>query len=240
MSARSPIGRSVLRTLAVAAICCSQIALLAQDARSLTPAQVASSRALAPRLSGLVPVKRPSLLVQPSDRSIFVEPNLVVDASGPKSLEEQIARATCAAEVVVVGTVSDASAFLTEDADFILTEYAVVVDEVLRGGRDILGKTIGYVRPGGSLLVNGRVVNATHNMYPRLDVAAQYLLFMTRVPGGSNTFRPAGDFMATLESLKVEKEGMLRSVGPQGRFGLTTGREPPVVRAHIAKAGCGR
>lgn len=233
-----PTARGVPQALALALIIGCSV-LLAQEPARLTAAQEASSRALAPRVSKAILGKQPSLLAQQSNRSIFIETDLVIDNRGPKSLEDQITRAACQADVVIRGTVVGSTSFLTEDADFILTEYTVAIEEVLRGPSELQGKTIGYVRPGGSLLIRGRVVHATHNMYPNLGLG-QYVLFMTEVEGAAGKFRPAGDYMSTLEALKVEKETTLRSVGPQGRFGLERGRESNVVRGQVAKVVCAK
>lgn len=212
----------------------------AQDHRP-TERQRAHSRAYVALLRQGMPVGtpgRPSLLEVPSDRRIIDETFAVVPPTGPRSAAEHLAVATCAADVVAIGRPVGSSAYLTEDASFILTDYQLEIEQVLHGDGVQSGDTVTYVRPGGQLRVRGRIVRASHSAYPSLTLDRRYILFMDRVEETS-AYKISNGSSRLLDALLIDTH--VRSLGPQGRGELfKTGPGLPLssVTAAINDAVC--
>ena len=209
----------------------------AQDAvaqrPSLSARQLEASRALADMTRFVVDRPRPSLLAELTDRSIFLDTGVMMDPRVPQTTDTQLAAATCSADVVIVGTVQDLTPFLNEDGTFILTEYTVRVEDTLRGHLPA-GSTISYVRAGGAMNINGRIVTARHNLFPPLLRGQKYVLFVKTIRQGSGMYKPVG---GPLDALVGGKKYL--GLGPRIAAQLTAGVEPDQVRQVVATTKCG-
>lgn len=203
----------------------------------LSTRQLDASRAMTDMTRSPSPSKRPSLLAEPANRSIFVDTGLLVDPRqpAPRSMTEQLKEAACSSDVAVVGMVENMTSFLNEDASFILTEYVIRIDAVLRGRGLEIGSTLSYVRSGGSLNIGGRIVTATHNMYPPLHRGQTYVLFAKRI-GQGPLYKPTN----TTIDILAGGDKTLRGLGPEAEPQLRRGVESGSVKAEITSAHCGR
>ncbi len=198
----------------------------------LTPKQLEASRALADMTRPSVESARVDLLADPKDVTIFLD-DVLFDANRPQSLDEEITRASCASDLVVVGTIQDQASFLTEDASFILTDYSIRVVSTWRGQTVAPGSIISYVRSGGSVNIDGRVVSASHSMYPPLLRGQTYLLF-TKRPGLTASFvKPATGYLNALVGDKS-----LRRLSAEFGDQSTAEVQPDHARAVVAAAKC--
>lgn len=112
---------------------------------------------------------------------------------GPPELSPQGKRASPAdvlsglaaeADAIVIGVVKDKSSQLTENGAFIFTDYDMTVEEVLKGNRAARVEprtNLTVTRPGGKVVLNGRVVTAVDRSFKRLAVGGRYLLFLRYV-----------------------------------------------------------
>jgi hypothetical protein len=89
------------------------------------------------------------------------------------------------ADAVVIGTVKNKSSQLTEDEDYVFTDYDMTVVEVLKDNAAApvqTNKEIVVTRPGGTILLNGRIVEALDESFQPLRKKNQYLLFLRFIP----------------------------------------------------------
>lgn len=89
------------------------------------------------------------------------------------------------ADAIVLGQIKKKSSFLTEDDDFIFTEYELNPTEVLKenASNPIKNKCkIVLTRPGGSVLIDNRVVEAIDEANRPLKRGGRYIIFLRFIP----------------------------------------------------------
>lgn len=92
--------------------------------------------------------------------------------------------ATCRSDAVVVGVVNGKESQLTDDGEFVFTDYEVVIETVLKQGVDKsvgAGGSLYVTKPGGKLLFNGRTVIALDKASVPLIKNRKYLFFLKRI-----------------------------------------------------------
>ncbi len=112
----------------------------------------------------------------------------------------------CEADSVIIGVIQSKSSQLTEDKNFIFTDYEVIVDEVLKDNlADPINPTtlITVTRPGGVIRLNGKVVHAQDNAFKPFNIDGRYLLFLRHLPTSRSyqAVNSAGSFR--IENRKV-------------------------------------
>jgi hypothetical protein len=119
---------------------------------------------------------------------------MVGDKPLPRSvnLSEYLQKSACAADAVVIGTVSSKASQLTEDGSFTFTDYELNVEEVLKDNpaaplhaNDIVTIT----RAGGAVKLNGRTLRATDYAEKPLEVNGRFVLFLKYLPE-TGAYRP--------------------------------------------------
>lgn len=89
------------------------------------------------------------------------------------------------ADAVVIGTVTNKSSQLTENGAFVFTDYDLTIEEVLKeNGTDSIQShsSIVMTRPGGRILLEGRIVTARDRAFKPLAIGGRYLLFLKYLP----------------------------------------------------------
>lgn len=199
----------------------------------LTGRQLVASRAMRQMTRRAAEFARPSLLDEPRNVEIFLEPaGFIHDPTLPRTPEAQLEQAGCRAQAVVVGTVEDLTSFLTEDAQFILTEYTVRIEDTLLGRTIKRGSTIAYVRSGGSLNLGGKLVTARHNVFPPLAIGQKYVLFLDDIET-TDMFMP---IRAMVDAASLGPTA--RALGPDAAADLAQGIEAARLRHMIVSAQC--
>ncbi|HEX8176256.1 MAG TPA: hypothetical protein VF543_14160 [Pyrinomonadaceae bacterium] len=116
------------------------------------------------------------------------------------------------ADVVVIGRVTNKSSQLTENGAFVFTDYDLAVEEVLKGNssNNIQSQSsIAVTRPGGKILLEGRVVTATDRVFKPLAIGGRYLLFLKYIPttGAYHAVNNKGSFeLVDNKSIKLLNE----------------------------------
>jgi hypothetical protein len=116
--------------------------------------------------------------------------------------------ALCNADAVVTGTVKSKSAQLTQQGNFIFTDYEVIIDELIKNNLNSpieMGSTIITTRDGGAIKINDRVLRAKRADFDPPVVGNRYLLFLRFIPKtssylmyGNGSFELQGDTMLAL------------------------------------------
>lgn len=106
---------------------------------------------------------------------------VVKDESNPSSVEN----ITCAADAIVIGVIQNKASQVTEEKNFIFTDYDVIVEDVLKassGSSTNPFTTITISHPGGVVGINGDTVTAIQEAFKSFKVGKKYLLFLQHLP----------------------------------------------------------
>ena len=159
-----------------------------------------------PRLRALVTEQTGVIEVAQDAPDLFILPE-----SGPKPPVLQ--SAVCNANAVVVGTLNSKNSQLTEQGNFIFTDYEMAVEEVIKNNSAApiaLNNTITVTRAGGVVQLNGRVIRAKVEDFKPMAVGQRYLLFLRFIPA-TGSYLAYGNGSFQLEGKKVIALGMAAS-----------------------------
>ncbi len=112
-------------------------------------------------------------------------------ALSPGTLENLAA----SSDAIVVGTITNKTSQLTEDGTFVFTDHSLSVEEVLKDTTVPSiqpHSSLTVTRPGGRVLLNGRVINVVDKSFGRLVVGSRYLLFLKYV-SSTGAYRSVND-----------------------------------------------
>lgn len=105
--------------------------------------------------------------------------------NAPKSIEAFLKTAACAADAVVVGSVSSKSSQFTEDGYSIFTDYEMTVEEVIKdnnSGHIRQNSNIVITRHGGAVEFNRKIFRVSDQSFEPFEIGGKYLLFLKFVP----------------------------------------------------------
>ena len=122
------------------------------------------------------------------EHGVYIESGTpIISSDAPVLSFEGFLRDTaCASDAVAVVDVKDKSSQLTENREFIFTDYTAVVQEVFKNNAVAplrTGSRITVTRPGGKVQINGAVINALDSSFKLLKKEKRYLLFLKHIPG---------------------------------------------------------
>jgi hypothetical protein len=103
------------------------------------------------------------------------------------------------ADAVVIGTLKNKSSQLTDDGEFLFSDYVMVVNFVAKPAAIAPNSEITVTRAGGEILLNGRTVRAIDPFFKPFQLGQSYILFLKLIP-------ETGAYMA-------HAEGTFRIVG---------------------------
>lgn len=127
---------------------------------------------------------------------------------GGQTPAEFLRKISCGSDVVVIGSVRNKAAHMTDDETFVYTEHEFVVQEVLKNNPAASpiqpNNIIQIVRPGGLILLDNRRIRASDNSYELLQKNKSYLLFLKYVSSarGFIVASREGDFIFENNSLR--------------------------------------
>ncbi|MCA1630564.1 MAG: hypothetical protein LC785_00450 [Acidobacteria bacterium] len=127
-------------------------------------------------------------------------------------LDKFLQSIACHADAVVMGEVTGKSSQLTENEDYIFTDYYVAVEEVIKDNptAHIALKTeISVTRPGGKIKLNGRTVEAIDDAFQLFKIGNRYVLFLRFIPqtGAYKTLSSTSSFQVQVSKInKSTKE----------------------------------
>lgn len=160
---------------------------------------------------------RELLAAQPRGIKIKIgAPNGGGDPDAPRfSFQEFLRDMTCSADVVVVGSVKNKSSQLTEDEDFIFTDFEIVVEQVLKSHSAAPlqpDANITVTRPGGKMSLDGQLVEAIDLSFKPFEINQRYLLFLKFIPatGGYEAVNSLGSFQLRGNKVIKQTEELLR------------------------------
>lgn len=122
------------------------------------------------------------------EQGVYIEPGTPVTSPDAPALsfEDFLKETACASDAVAIVNVKNKSSQLTENREFIFTDYTVVVQEVFKDNAVLpitVGTSITVTRPGGKVRIIGKVINALDSSFKLLENEKRYLLFVKYIPG---------------------------------------------------------
>lgn len=140
---------------------------------------------------------------------VGLEPELPDDPDRPKVTPAKYLRSmSCAADAVVIGSVKDKIAHMTDDELYVFSEYPLTVIEVLRDNPRSpirVDDMIEIARPGGLIELDGRRIRVEDRTYPYLEIGKSYLLFIRYLPStrGYSVSKFGGEFLLEGKSFRA-------------------------------------
>lgn len=142
---------------------------------------------------------------QAGDVEVEEEMGYVVRLPETKPRAPVFESAVCNADAVVIGTIDSKSSQLTEEGNFVFTDYQVTLEEVIKNNSSAplrLAEKITTTRDGGVVELNNRIFRAKRSDFEPPLVAHRYLLFLRFIPTtGSYLMYGNGTFQ--LEDQKI-------------------------------------
>lgn len=125
----------------------------------------------------------------------------------PETPEHYFGELSQASQAVIQGKVRDRVSYITEDDGFILTDYQIVVTEVLKNNevRPIdPGTIITVTHPGGKVLLSGIIIKAVDDSFEPLPASSELVLFLQYIPETATykATRNTGSFEVTDQTFK--------------------------------------
>lgn len=149
--------------------------------------------------------KIPELTIEhPFDFGITIGTPLPAGEPGVSqpTFSDRITTLACDSDAIVVGEVKSKASQLTEDQDFIFTDYEVLVEEVIKNNATdpiVQNTEISITNPGGRIRLNNRIVEARDMSFPPMIIGGRYLLFLksTSISGGYKAVNKESRFHIT-------------------------------------------
>ncbi len=113
--------------------------------------------------------------------------------------------AVCNADAVVIGIINDKSSQLTEEENFLFTDYQITVEEVIKNNAVAPIQVAGAItvtRDGGVVELNHRIFRAKRDDFDPPLVGQRYLLFLRFIPA-TGSYLAYGNGTFQLEAEKV-------------------------------------
>ncbi len=123
---------------------------------------------------------------------------------------------TYAADAVVIGTIKEQiTSQLTENEEFLFSEYDLVVEDVIKYNPNASiapASVISVIRHGGKVKFNGKVISAVVATFSPFIEGDQYLLYLKYIPEtqsyqafSNSSFLIDGDLVRTPKMGKTER-----------------------------------
>src|SRR5207253_2143463 len=107
-----------------------------------------------------------------------LEPEIPGDPDSPLMTSTQYLKIlSCKADAVVIGQIKNKTAHMTDDEEYIYSEYPLMVAEVLKNNPSApiqVEKVIEVTRPGGIIELDGRRIRVEDRTYPFLEIIRSY------------------------------------------------------------------
>lgn len=130
------------------------------------------------------PGKEPA---EATEETIYLEPGITVTSPDAPvlSFSDFVKDLSCQADAVVIAASKNGTSQLTENKEFLFTDYIVTVDEVFKDNPSasiVPNNDLTVTRPGGRVQIKSRIVNALDASFKPLVTGKRYLLFLRYIP----------------------------------------------------------
>jgi hypothetical protein len=125
---------------------------------------------------------------------------------------------TCDADAIVIGVINNQSSQLTEDEDFVFTDYDMAVEQILKDNPLAsiqTGSNLTITRPGGIVEIDKKEVRALDETLEPLKTGSRYILFLKYIPatGSYKAFNSNGSFqISDHKIIKLTQESLTQNL----------------------------
>ena len=141
---------------------------------------------------------------------------------------------SCQADATVIASAKDRTSQLTENKEFLFSDYVVTAEEILKNNPSAYiapNSEMTVTRPGGRVQIKGRIVNALDASFKPLVKGKRYLLFLRYLPetGAYRSIRKGSflleddDLIALTEEAIPGGSGDIRAFTAEARRVLDSG-----------------
>lgn len=137
---------------------------------------------------------------------------LPVGEPGPSpTLSEFLQGLACKADAIVIGVVTDKSSQLTEEGDFVFTDYEVSIEDVVKDNvfaHLMPNISVTLTRPGGKVQLRGHIIEAEDASFKPLVIGGRYTLFLKFIPstGAYASLNSASSYELRDKQVRVQTE----------------------------------
>lgn len=133
------------------------------------------------------------------------------------TLSQALKNDACIADAIVTGTVRGKSSQLTENGEFIFTDYEFTVDDVVKENSSSAIRTDGEITvtgPGGTILLSGKRIRAIDSILAPLTAGQRYLLFLKFIPATDSyrEIQSGGSFRLNENTVTKDSEASLHGL----------------------------
>jgi hypothetical protein len=134
--------------------------------------------------------------------------------SPPFNLRSFLKDMACDSDAVVVGVINDQFSQLTEDEDFVFTDYRMAVEQVLKDNSVApiqSASDLTITRPGGVIQLENKSVRALDESLEPLRIGNRYILFLKYIPATASyeAFNSSGSFqISDKKTIKLTRESL--------------------------------
>ena len=153
--------------------------------------------------------------IETGEETVYLEPGIGVTSPDipVHSFVDFLKELSCNADAVVIASAKSRISQLTENKEFLFSDYVVTAEEVFKNTSLVHiapGNDITVTRPGGRVEINGRIINAVDASFKALDVGSRYLLLVKYLPDtGAYTSMRKGSFLIQDDDLiALTEEGL--------------------------------
>jgi hypothetical protein len=174
--------------------------------------------------------------VEATEDGVYLGPGITVTSPDVPELSfvDFLKDMSCQADATVIASAKDGASQLTENREFLFTDYIVTVEENLKNNASAYiapNSDMTVTRPGGRVQIKGRIVSAVDSSFMPLDTGKRYLLFLKYVPetGAYRSLRNGSfliqndDLIALTEETIPGGSGDTRALTAEVRRVLTSG-----------------
>lgn len=122
----------------------------------------------------------------------------------------------CNADAVVIGVVKEKASQLTEDGDFVFTDYELTIEDILKDNEFahlVPNINLTLTQPGGKVRLEGYIIEAEDVLFRPLALGERYALFLKFIP--STRAYQSVNSLSTYElrdnKIRVQSEEAVRS-----------------------------
>ncbi|MDQ3798008.1 MAG: hypothetical protein M3384_01025 [Acidobacteriota bacterium] len=120
----------------------------------------------------------------------------------------------CRADSIASAKVNDKSSQLTEDLQFVFTDYSLEIKHILKNTSPAQAQPASIITittPGGAVKINNRIINVAVKSNKRLEIGKEYLLFLDYLPDSDSFKLNRAESVFDISDNRVEKFGIVQS-----------------------------
>jgi hypothetical protein len=134
--------------------------------------------------------------------------------ASPFQKEEELRQASCAADLIAIGTVIGRTSALSASETEVVTLYSFKVKELYKGASELVNKTIYVARAGGSVTTSQGTITQSDVHFPQFAIGTSYILFLAKLPGGNGFLSTEPDKSLIVDPVLLDAKSLPNAWSP--------------------------